>query len=58
MTEKGYMALVSRQVEIGDIIYLLLSGSVFFVFRPKGDSSWLICERYIHGWMDGKAVGS
>ncbi|KAK3171594.1 hypothetical protein OEA41_003678 [Lepraria neglecta] len=53
---KGYMALVSHQVEVGDIIYRLFGSSVLYVLRPKGDNFWFICEAYVHGLMDGEAM--
>ena len=53
---KGHMALVSHQVEVGDIIYCLFGGSVLYVLRPKGDNFWFICEAYMHGLMDGEAM--
>jgi hypothetical protein len=57
LTENGYMALVSHQAQVGDIIFLLLGGSVLYVLRPKGDHKfWLIGECYVHGLMDGQAM--
>ena len=55
-SKKGYMALVSHQIEVGDLIYCLFGGSVLYVLRPKGDQFWFICEAYVHGLMDGEAM--
>ncbi|KAL2040599.1 hypothetical protein N7G274_006578 [Stereocaulon virgatum] len=55
-SKKGYMALVSHQIEVEDLKYHLFGGSVLCVLRPKGDEFWLICEAYVHELMDGEAM--
>jgi hypothetical protein len=55
-SKKGYMALVSHQVKVGDLIYCLFGGSVLYVLRPKGDRFWFMGEAYVHGLMDGEAM--
>jgi hypothetical protein len=55
-SEKGYMALVSHQAQIGDLIFILCGGSMLYVLRPKGDNFILIGECYVHGLMDGEAI--
>ena len=52
----GYMALVSHQAKVGDLLYALFGGSVLYVLRPKGDQFILVGECYVHGLMDGEAM--
>jgi hypothetical protein len=56
ITEENLMGLVPTSAEVGDEIYLLAGGQVFYVLRPQGDGFRLIGESYIHGLMDGEAL--
>ena len=56
ITEEKLMGLVPISAEVGDEIYLLAGGQVFYVLRPQGDGFRLIGESYIHGLMDGEAL--
>jgi len=56
-TTKGYfMSSSSCNVIEGDIICILLGGSVPYVLRRKDDHYILIGEVYIHGIMDGEVL--
>lgn len=57
LNKKDYMAIVSHQVEVGDIIYCRFGGSALYVLWPEGDKFWFICEAYVYGLMDGEANG-
>ena len=62
-TEKGYLGLAPAAANVGDIIFILFGGSVPFVLRADESSSRqqqnfrLIGECYVHGAMDGEALG-
>jgi hypothetical protein len=56
ISEKGYFALVTWQVEVGDVIFVLFGGSILYLLRPHGNEYVFISECYVHGLMDGEAM--
>jgi len=56
ITERGFMGLGPRRLLKGDVVVVLLGGSVPFVMRPKGSGYMLLGEAYVHGIMGGEAV--
>ncbi|KAK0107960.1 hypothetical protein ONS96_003743 [Cadophora gregata f. sp. sojae] len=63
-TEKGYVGLVPRLAEEGDMVVLLEGGKLPFVVRMKEGGVWeFIGDAYVHGisrgevWDEGKCSG-
>jgi hypothetical protein len=57
-TFKGLIGVVPAAAAIGDIVTIISHSSVPLVLRHVSDSRYkLVGECYIHGIMDGKAVG-
>ncbi|KAE9369151.1 hypothetical protein N431DRAFT_560063 [Stipitochalara longipes BDJ] len=61
ITKSGYMAMIPRGAEEGDIICVLLGSQVAHVLRPIPDGKTLntfamIGLAYIHGFMDGEVL--
>jgi hypothetical protein len=57
-TCKGLMGVVPAAAAIGDIITVISHSSVPLVLKHVSDSHYrLVGECYIHGIMDGKAIG-
>lgn len=57
-TEKGYFGITSEMVEEGDRIWISSSSDTPLVLRPQRDGEYiLVGEAYIHGIMNGEAVG-
>ena len=54
---KGYMALVDEEVQEGDCLCALYGVSILYVLRPKEEGFGFVGECYVHGFMDGRAVG-
>ncbi|KAH7127868.1 heterokaryon incompatibility protein-domain-containing protein [Dactylonectria estremocensis] len=58
VTENGRFARVPMNSQPGDCICVLAGGEVPFVIRPTGRGTYtLIGECYVHGIMDGEALG-
>lgn len=57
LSNNGYMCLAPGETRPGDQICVLLGGHVFYVLRPVGDHWSFIGECYVHGFMDGEAMG-
>ena len=56
ITDKGYLGL--GVAEVGDTVSILSGGSVPFVLRLNSVGHYqLVSECYVHGVMDGEAVG-
>jgi hypothetical protein len=56
-TRRGYFLTTSHgKIQAGDIVCVLLGGSVPYIVRPKDDSYILIGEAYVHGIMDGEVL--
>ena len=55
MTERRILGNVSDAVAPGDIVTVVLGGSVPLVLRPCGSHFELVGECYLHGFMDGEA---
>lgn len=58
LTGKSYLGHVPDATQPGDLVAILLGGTVPFIIRPRaqGDSAfWLVGECYIHGIMKGEA---
>jgi hypothetical protein len=58
VTSGGYPALVPERAQIGDDICVLLRGDVPFILRQRRENWSLIGEAYVHGFMDGEALGA
>ncbi|KAH6871566.1 heterokaryon incompatibility protein-domain-containing protein [Thelonectria olida] len=59
VTEKDYVGLVAETVKPGDRVAILMGSQVPAVLRSvEGSSGWrVIGEAYMHGIMDGEALG-
>jgi hypothetical protein len=56
-TRRGYFLATSHgKIQAGDIVCVLLGGSVPYILRPKDDYYILIGEAYVHGIMDGEVL--
>jgi hypothetical protein len=56
-TRKGYFLTISQgKIEAGDVVCVLLGGSVPYILRPVDDYYILIGEAYVHGIMDGEVL--
>jgi hypothetical protein len=56
-TSGGYFLTISHgKIREGDIVCVLLGGSVPYILRPKDDYYILIGEAYVHGIMDGEVL--
>jgi hypothetical protein len=61
ITKEGYMAMIPRGAEEGDVIFVLLGSQVAHVLRPVTDALnpktfTMIGLAYIHGFMDGEVL--
>lgn len=56
VTERGLLGMAPPNVKAGDLVCVLLGGSVPFLLREIEDYFHLIEEAYLHGYMDGKAL--
>jgi hypothetical protein len=56
-TSKGYFVLAPRVMQVGDIVCVLFGGKMPFILRPWGQRYLLAGECYVHGLMDGEAMG-
>ena len=60
-TKNGYIGLASRNVKVGDIIFLLKGGSVPYILRKNNkaaDEYIFVGDGYVHGVMWGEAWDS
>jgi hypothetical protein len=55
-TEMGYMGL-GPNCQVGDLVCILFGGEVPFVLRPSEGYYRLVGDVYIHGIMEGEAMG-
>jgi hypothetical protein len=55
-TEKGYMGVGVRQLEIGDKVCVLFGKKVPIILRPTGKEYKLVGECVTHGIMNGEFV--
>ncbi|KAI1164739.1 hypothetical protein F5B18DRAFT_234256 [Nemania serpens] len=57
-TEKRFVGLGPAATRVGDSVCVLLGGQMLYVLRPAaGDRHEFIGECYVHGLMDGEALG-
>ena len=61
LTERGYVGVFSRHVQVGDKVAIFLGCNAPFLLREDGESSDDLLYRvighcYVHGIMDGKAL--
>lgn len=56
-TEKDYYVLGPKVMEEGDIICVLFGGKLPFCLRPWNNQYLFVGECYVHGLMDGEAMG-
>ncbi len=54
--EDAYMGIASRTIKEGDVVCILLGGSVPYVLRPNGDKWEFISDCYADGIMFGEAM--
>lgn len=57
VTRKGYYLLGPDVIEEADVVVVLFGGRVPFLLRPYGNWWKLLGECYVHGVMDGEALG-
>jgi hypothetical protein len=58
VTENGYAGWIPKRSKVGDRVCVLAGGQVPFILRELPDGLYqLIGECYIHGIMDGEALG-
>jgi hypothetical protein len=56
VSAKGYMGLVPKATQEGDMICIFMGGRTPFVVRPAGENYQLIGACYVHGIMYGEAM--
>ena len=57
VTEKGYLGLVSNDVQKGDRVAVLMGSETPFILRKRSFGGFaMIGETYIHGIMDGEII--
>jgi hypothetical protein len=56
VTAGDLMGLVPKTAKVGDEIFVLAGGQVFYVLRPQAECFVYIGECYLHGLMDGEAL--
>jgi hypothetical protein len=58
-TDNGYIGMAVSNARQGDLIVIAFGSSVPLIFRPavQDDTYILVGESYIHGVMDGEAIG-
>lgn len=56
-TQGGYYGLCPKVVEKGDMVVVLFGGVTPFVLRPVGNSYVFLGQCYVHGLMQGQALG-
>jgi hypothetical protein len=57
VTDNGYLVLGPRDARVNDLVCVLLGGQVPFVLRLESGTFRLLGEGYVHGIMDGEAMG-
>ncbi|KAI9170944.1 BZIP-type transcription factor MBZ1 [Paramyrothecium foliicola] len=58
VTTKGYFVMGPDSMVEGDTLVVLYGGRTAFVLRESGDGWVLLGECYVHGLMNGEALGS
>jgi hypothetical protein len=57
VTKKGYLGLVSKDVQKGDRVAVLMGSETPFILRKRSFGGFaVIGETYIHGIMDGEVI--
>jgi hypothetical protein len=56
-TVNGYFVLGPKVMKVGDVVCVLFGGKMPFCLRPWGRHYLLVGECYVHGLMDGEAMG-
>lgn len=56
-TVGGYYVLAPTPVEKGDVLCVLFGGRTPYILRPKGEHYLFVGECYVHGIMNGEAIG-
>ncbi|KAN0102765.1 HET domain containing protein [Hyaloscypha variabilis] len=56
VTQKGRMGLGPIEMTDGDVVAILLGGSVPFILREQGTQFTLVGECYVHGVMKGEML--
>ena len=54
----GYMGLGPAHMQPGDLVCVFLGGLVPWVVRSQGEAYSMVGECYVHGLMNGEAIGS
>ncbi|RFN45505.1 hypothetical protein FIE12Z_10268 [Fusarium flagelliforme] len=57
LTDSGYLGMGYESVEVGDEVWIVRGCPTPLVLRREGESFSLIGESYVHGVMNGEAVG-
>ncbi|KAJ4991777.1 ankyrin and HET domain-containing protein [Stagonosporopsis vannaccii] len=57
-TRKGLMGWVPKLSRSGDVVAVLTGGRVPFILRPHDGFFEMLGDAYIHGIMDGEALGT
>jgi hypothetical protein len=52
----GYIGLVPKAAQEGDMICIFMGGMTLFIIRPAGENYKLVGACYVHGLMHGEAV--
>jgi Heterokaryon incompatibility protein (HET) len=56
VSESGYIGLGPEATCVGDVICILLGGSMPYILRTKDDRYELVGECFVHGLMDGQGL--
>jgi hypothetical protein len=62
LSTQGYLGLSQEGFQVGDVVCIFLGGEVPFLLResmsPNGGRFQFLSECYVHGVMDGEALGN
>ncbi|VUC38131.1 unnamed protein product [Clonostachys rosea] len=58
-TRNGFLGTGSHELQVGDLICVFFGSAVPFILRPRegGDGFILVGDAYVHGIMNGEALG-
>jgi hypothetical protein len=57
-TDTDHFLSSSIKLQVGDVVCILLGGSIPYILRPKGKQYLLVDEAYAPGLMDGEGLAA
>jgi hypothetical protein len=56
-TSLRHFCLAREDAQVGDVVFAAIGAETLFLLRPKDGGYYkFVCECYVHGFMDGKAL--